>query len=549
MKKLLLILLLLPMLSSAQWVRVRDVYYGNTKPTFTPPTSNSLAKDTVSLNVYRWYSNKWNIDTNPAYAVTSRGEKGDTGAQGVQGAQGIQGVKGDVGATGQTGAQGVKGDKGDQGQAGSQGQTGAQGATGSQGIQGIKGDKGDAGVCPTCPPSGGGSIPGMIIYNSNLVETLTQITVFGTGTNTTIGAATYPGIVTTSTDLADWANLQYALYLANSKKKSLISAGSFNTMKGWDLGKMSFYIFWDGQNNTWLKPQNTTAYSIIGRAQPVDNGEANQQISNTTYVIQNIRIQAKNTQIGLEPGPSYSSEYRNIRVYGALTAIHLRFSLNTLVERCDAGDCLNGFIADCGNWAGASYTSSNSQSNVTTFRHCHVYAGTGLPGATANVGIGIYGSSGCVVQSCIIEGGKVKRGIDFDFKMSPNVKGFTVDGYHNECVYGNGITGSGEASIYLRLVGVVTIKGNYSQYGGCFIDASGLPGQLTVDITKTEWTVPDNGGKLFNNAGGVQWIMNTNSYQSNLMPAASIPALFAGTAVTQCTGTPATCSTNKFILY
>lgn len=508
MKKLILFLLLIPFTLQAQYNR--DVYrcVYNTKPTVSAPTNNAISVDCVNNRVYKYVkgANRWDdiTTTLQGQSFLNKGEKGDKGEQGIQGPvgpQGIQGVSGPVGPTGPMGP------------------------------------KGDPGVCPSCPPSSGGSIPGYIVHNSNVIEHLTQIQVAGTGTNQTVGTNQYPGITVTSTDLLDWANLQYGIYLANIKKKQLITVGKFHTDKTLDIGRYTYALNWDGYTQTEIITQNNLAYQIIGRPDPVSDADANQYIQ-ATYTIKNIKIRGGNAQVAFAPGPSYSSVYESIRVNGAKTAIHLRFSLNTWLLNCDAGNVTNGFIIDYGNWPDA--TTSNSQSNQTTFWHCHVGGGDG------DVGFGIYASSGVGMYHCIVEGTRKKKAIDFDFKGSTNVKDFTVVNFHVELVNGNSGAASGEAFINIRCTGKVTIDGVYSQYPGCFINAgSGSAGQLVIVVKSVTWVVEPSDGKLFYNAGNTLWQFYENTTDKLLSPG-NIPAKFAGTPVSLCTSPG--CGVNKFTL-
>lgn len=138
MKKLLVLLLLIPMLSTGQKLSTQPsrTWYGKTpttKPTNFYP-NRDLYLDTVQ-NIPFFYdgvTGKWVQDR-----ITPR-----------------------VLGTG-TPIPGPKGDKGDQGEPG---QTGATGATGA------KGDKGDPGVCPPCPGGGGSSTQSIYHIITNGVD-------------------------------------------------------------------------------------------------------------------------------------------------------------------------------------------------------------------------------------------------------------------------------------------------------------------------------------------------------------------------------------------
>jgi len=138
MRKLLLLLLILPLTLTAQ--RRVGEYYRIGKPATNASGVNDLSIDSKANQVWEYYTNsstvstanRWRLVTDTS--VTNRyfpikGEKGDQGIQGVQGERG------------QVGIQGV------------QGQQGIQGATGATGARGVDG------VCPSCPPSSQPSSP------------------------------------------------------------------------------------------------------------------------------------------------------------------------------------------------------------------------------------------------------------------------------------------------------------------------------------------------------------------------------------------------------
>lgn len=463
--KTLLFALLLPLTCLGQYTR--DEYFREGMPTFSAPTNQARSIDFKNQRVYTFTKStaKWAVETDTNIIRMYLG-----------------------------------------------------GRDGRDGIDGRNGVDGKDGVCPTCPPTSGGSYPGLTVHNSYVIETITEIQVGGIGTNVTVGSATYSGITVTGTDLTDFANLQLGLYLAGAKKKKLNTSGQFNVNRGVDIGKMSYRLSWDGNNTTEIKTQNANAFTVVGRAAPIDNGDANLMIQ-ATYVIKNIRITASQTQIGLEPGPTYSSLYENIRVRNALTGIHLRFNLNARVTLCDAGSCINGFIADMGNWTGA--TTSNSQSNHTFFTQCHAYMPT-----NGNVAFGIYAASGVKMLSCIIEGHVVVNGIDFDAKGSSVVKDFTVENVHFECVQG-----ATNAFIKIRIAGgTVTINKAFGQYAGLFMDASSSSGLGFVHVANIPWWVKRADGKLFRTANISQHYERNEAFGD--LPA----SLWEGTAPALCGG-------------
>lgn len=390
-----------------------------------------------------------------------------------------------------------------------------------------QGPKGDPG---TSTP--GGSISGFTWITPQICESPVNILVLGTGTTAQVGAATssYPGIGCVSTDTLDWANLTYALALGNQKKKGVFSSGVFKVNKMVDLGKNSYRTSWNGFLNTEVQSQFNTE-SVVGRPKPTDNADANLMIQ-ATYNIQQVTIKGNSGQTCFEPGPTYSSLYSQIRTEGGTTSMHLKFNLNARVVLCDAAFCQYGFIADMGDWTGA--TSSNSQSNHTQFIQCHASGGTSA--ALGKVGFAAYASSGVKFQDCIVEWYGFERGIDADYKNSTVVKSGGVFNCHIEGISGNRGSASGDAFFRVRMPGTYTINNSYQQYAGCMINAGTSAGQLQLIVEQIPWVVKPSDGKLFVNAGncffdfrdnGAGDLCNPNNFSSLFY----VGAFTGGTAV------------------
>jgi len=381
------------------------------------------------------------------------------------------------------------------------------------------------------PGSGGGGlgIPGIIGHNSNFVEFPVEIQVSGSGTTITVAQSgnTYPGITVAGSDLVDWANLQYGLYLANKNKKKLRTAGTFNVAKMVDLGKTSYYINWDGGSNTIVKTVNADSFAIVGRPNPVDNTDANQMIQ-ATFDIRNITIIGNSAQVGFKPGPSYHSTYTNISSRYCKSGYEARFNLNATFFKCNTWNCNVGFLIANGDWPGAS--TSNSQSNQTVVTQCHV---AGLwNGGKSEVGFRFLASSGCEMSHCIIEQGGCFQGVDFDYLSSPNVKDFVCKDTHIEGVFGND-GGANEAFFRVRVTGVALISGIYSQYEGMLVNAGGV-GQCQTILERIVWELPKN-GKSFYNAGSASFLFRDCSFQTPYKwDIAGTLSRFSGTPVSAC---------------
>jgi len=375
-----------------------------------------------------------------------------------------------------------------------------------QGVQGVPGTS-----------SGSGSVANRTFITPNILNDFGSIQVGGINTTATvaqmgINPAVYVGITVVGTDLYDWANLQYSIYLEKSTGKPVEWYGSFKVNKSIMLNDFDSYLSLDG-NFCYLNVSTAFTTPVIATRTPTDNGDANIMVLRT-FDIKNININATPGQVAFQPGPSYSSEFNKIRVNNARVGIKLQFSLNSKAILCDANTCDTAFMASIGDWLNAS--NSNSQSNNHLWDQCHAYHGT--PNGFARVGFGNYASSGIFHKSCILEGSSFRKGIDHDFKMSTVVKTGGAYNTHIEGVYGNRGCASGDANYFIRMVGTYTISNSYSQYSGCMINASGSPGELLLNVEETPWVVVPPDGKLLVNAGGVFWQFKDNGAQEIRQP-------------------------------
>lgn len=339
----------------------------------------------------------------------------------------------------------------------------------------------------------------------------------------------YPGIGATTSDYVDWAAWQMAV------KAATVNGGSVKAKGGtYYVGSKSImiekYSKYFEINGGYSKLIGTGTDPIFGRTSPNDNADANIMVD-LRCTFKNLILKGSNSQVGIDIGPSYGAYYQNILGETLKECIHLRFALRTTVDNCFATNCISGWIADRGNWAGSS--NSNSQSNHTTFRSCR-YFGSG------DVAFGIYAASGCVVEDCIIEGFSCRVGIDFNGQSSTVVKDFTVRNTHFEC--SNGAT---EAFIKIRMLGgIVTIDKVFGQYSSIMADIGATGGYVTAKISQVSYWVPKN-GKFFNNAGAVGWILEYNeSPLASTTPTTTVPTWFNGTAVQSCGGPG--CGSNRF---
>lgn len=380
------------------------------------------------------------------------------------------------------------------------GPAGPQGIQGQSGPVGPQGPKGDPGVCPNCPPSGGGSFPFLIVTGTGVDDTQAVQNAINTASTTGKAIYFFDAIVT--------GNVVYPL------------TGTFTL---------------EGENcKSWTAKPGTT--SLMTSSGITDNTQAN-IATNRKFTIKNFLFKGATSMKCIDVGPSYMSNISRNKFDGFGTGVHNRFALSCVIDQNEFY-CLVGDIADMGNWTGATNSNSQSNNNYRYFNRYRIMTGS-------TIGSASYAASGCRYVGNIFEWDKAKKTIEFDFKMSTVVKDLYIAGCHFEMVNGNAGAASGEAYIFIRSVGTVDIDGVFSQYPGCFINASGEPAQLQLNISHINWLVTPQDGKLFYNAGGTRWnfVDNTTDVINN---PATLSSKFAGTAVTECMGTG--CGNNKWTL-
>lgn len=390
---------------------------------------------------------------------------------------------------------------------GKDGQDGLDGLS----IKGEKGDKGDKGDCSNCPSGGGGSVGfGYMVHNPYLIEQVTFIEVRGQRTDQTVAQSGYnypSSIGINSTDHVDLANLRYAAWLSNDRRKGVVSSGTFYTNKMFDMGETSYFLDWNGYYNTTIQTRNNNTFIVMGRKPPTDNTDANQYIQ-AKYKINGLIIIGQSNQTGFEPQPSYHSEFSNISCRYMKRGFVFRFNLNGKGILLNTWGCDEAFYIGFGNWVGA--TASNSQSNHFELDHPH--AAGGWNNGKSAFAFFIHGSSGTKIDMAIAEQHGFRKSYFNDFAMSPNVK----DGYiyigHLEGVNGNS-GGSSESYYEVIGVGVYTISGVYSQYQGITISATAPVGQVQIIAEKIVWDIAVNGKSMYN-GGGANFLFRDCGWQT-----------------------------------
>lgn len=459
---------------------------------------------------------------------------GKDGQQGLQGLQGVQGAKGDKGDVGQQGIQGVKGDAGAKGEKGDKGDAGVAGANAQNpnfSVSAMSASTPSASVSGTYPnlnilfgiPSGGASASAMYYLSPDAYGAVHNNTTFAqAGKNQSYINANYPNTGATVNDYIDWAAWQMAVNQAEATGQPVWAFGKYWVNKSISVSKTNYNLTIYGNYCTITAIGG--GYAVLKRVQPTDNSEALNILVNARFNINSVIIVGEWTNTGMDLGASYGAYYNNCRYDGLGVGLWLKFALNTMVVNCYATNCNKGFIADCGDWSGASYLSANAQSNHTKFIGCRAYCST-----SSTFAFGVYGCSGVLVESCIIEGKKVVNGIDFDGKNCSAVKDFTVASTHFECEQG-----AENAFVKFRIrEGILTIDKSFGQYPAVLLDAGSQAGDVFCFVGYTGYWVAKN-GKIFNNAGSVNYILRYND--SPLKQKSGINGYFSGTAVHECTG-------------
>jgi hypothetical protein len=305
---------------------------------------------------------------------------------------------------------------------------GPQGIQGIQGIQGVKGDPGPIG--PTGPQgpagSGGGS------FSSTRVKFVAN-------------------------------EVEFKAALADNKVTSInliediLLTSPANVLKSFDNSARMLNINGNGCS---LKDGSTAGLPyLLGRT---FTSQAEADLAQSYAVnIKQLGFIGKGSGIGLDLGSTYNSVIEQCSFTSLNTGIWLRFALMTAVRNCMfTNNLAYGAVSDMGNWIGAS--NSNSQSNHTRFEQCRVFAAN-----NSNAGFKFFAVSGNKVDQCIVEGGQLINGIEFDSNGSPVVKDFTVELTHIETTCTNAGIKARQDDGYVHLDKVFT------QYPMTLIDITG----------------------------------------------------------------------------
>lgn len=236
------------------------------------------------------------------------------------------------------------------------------------------------------------------------------------------------------------------------------------------------------------------ANTVIKRV-PTDQTEALGTMIDLSVFISNLTFQGDGTtagQNGIDLGATYGSVIENCHFYNLDRAIDLKFCLLANVRNCRVSNCrTSGFRAMVGDWTDA--TSAVAASNHTVFNQCRVYCANGMES-----GFYVGGSTGCVVDNCIVEGGNPTDNVKYDAQGSTNTVIFTVRNLHSE---------NSPAGAVVRLIpngGRMVVDTIYHQaINTILVDDTGTVGGSVIDIHVPYISV----GSKFR-AGGSYWNMH-----------------------------------------
>lgn len=326
---------------------------------------------------------------------------------------------------------------------------GSPGPAGPQGIPGLDGS------------SGGGSIStGRLKYVSNETELHAAVAGFGTGTTSAI-YLTQDIPVDTSINIPKVINLR-------SKKPCIYLGG-----------------------NALYDVSTSGLPYLVGRI-PADQNEALNTMQDVSVIIRDGEFIGKaGTGVLLDLGSTYGSVVDAVDFSNANEGVHFRFCLMGAVSNSLAGGIRQkAYIADMGNWSGAS--NSNSQSNSSRFEQCRVFNYPGSVAAFAD-----YAASGMVHEQCISEGGSPNYHFLSDALNSTVVK----DGYLHMLHLESPATIAG---IKLKLrEGYYKLDGCYSQYDQTLIDGESTLGYPHIFVENVPF-LTDN-AKFKTNNNNVVW--------------------------------------------
>jgi hypothetical protein len=349
---------------------------------------------------------------------------------------------------------------------------------------------------------GGGSIPGRTMINSNLMEDFHAILLMGHNSTSTVGQvgvspSVYAGINVTTLDRFDWANWQYAIYLAKLKRKPVFAIGVFKGIdKSIVIDKDHYNLYVDGFNCEINGMVTSNPFFIFNRTAPTNtNNDWQSMISLTRWVFKNMTINPNTGNSAINTQMQNGSEFSNILIQQGRLGIQSNFVINTSYNNIKVFTPTEGGLSiDNGGFPGATGPNSGSVSNVINNFHLISFG-------TCEYGIKTKYCEDVVINKPIIEGYLVKKGIWDDGGNDPNFRSLTINNLYCESGMSQGPytgIGNGQAIVYVRMnTGVVNINGAKSIYPAVLLDAGTGQGRLLANIDNVSWWPHINGKCLY----------------------------------------------------
>lgn len=245
-------------------------------------------------------------------------------------------------------------------------------------------------------------------------------------------------------------------------------------ISGWGSSRLyEWVIEGNGSEHT-----NYSTYSgWFWTRNPIDQTDADDTLSNGTFIISNLSLRGQNSQFpsGIRLCATFNSVIENIKANSMNPAIEIRFGLGNIIGPYNGSGCTRDIWVDNGDWSGAGL--QNAQSNHTKFFKCRSF-----PGTTTTYPFFAGGASGITFDGCIIDhnntaGTNPIYGILFDSYDSPNVKEASILNTHVE-------QASDSGGICIRAnTGIFQVNGVYSQYAQTLVKLQAYGGYPEVVIS------------------------------------------------------------------
>jgi hypothetical protein len=486
MKKLLLILLLLPFMVEAQQVT-------NNHRASATNSGNGVPTSRTGFGTLQKYDVYTDLNTGKTYEYN-----------GINWTE--RDVFGDNIGSGGVGPQGPKGDKGDTGV----GLQGPQGPAGPQGIQGQIGPKGDTGtngrdgVCPSCPPVGNGGSGTFGLYN-----------------------------VVATNGVDDSQTWQTAIDSAFVNHKPIYVATNTKWSKGTLTPKniQNLIIIGNGME---CVSTNQNVFTFFASPVPANVSECNQYYLFRNISVTNLTIKGwGGKQTGFNFYATENAEYKRVWLYDMYLGIDIVFGLGTDVTSCEAINCKNGFFARSGVNIISDGATYNSASNKTIFTKCRV---VGAPDGSSVYGFAMWDVTGGVYMFPTLEGHYFSEAALYHNSTSNTSTGLYCVNPHCEVDQA-----CGKAVILIRSMGIThVIISPIMDKPGAMVALESTGGYMQVKITDvgTNRVVFRDGQKLFKTVSGASWYFD---YCDDPFSAANIISQFS-TPVTEGIGP------NRFVI-